>query len=108
VHGERDDIVLGFLDVREDEVPLEEFVGLHGPVRVMVENVLTALISNALSIGSLTLMPFTLGRVVLWLKHNWHSLVSWRMHPVVQGGGGGQRGGGITVIRERWGLDTLR
>ena len=46
------------------QVPLEEFVGLHGPVRVMIENVLTALISNALSIGSLTLMPFTLGRLV--------------------------------------------
>ena len=51
-------------------MPLEEFVGLHGPLRVIVENVCTALISNALSIGSLTLMPFTIGRVVLWLKHN--------------------------------------
>jgi hypothetical protein len=78
MHADADDMLLGFLDAREEEVPLDEFVGLHGPIRVMVENVLTALISNALSIGSLTLMPFTLGRLVLWLKHNWYLLLPGR------------------------------
>lgn len=88
MHADADDMLLGFLDAREEEVPLDEFVGLHGPIRVMVENVLTALISNALSIGSLTLMPFTLGRLVLWLKHNWHVLVPGRV-----AGRGGASGG---------------
>jgi hypothetical protein len=88
MHADADDMLLGFLDAREEEVPLDEFVGLHGPIRVMVENVLTALISNALSIGSLTLMPFTLGRLVLWLKHNWHLLLPGR----AAGRGGGLGG----------------
>ena len=33
------------------QVPLEEFVGLRGPARVMVENALTALLSNSLCIA---------------------------------------------------------
>jgi hypothetical protein len=90
-----DDMLLGFLDAREEELPLEEFVGLHGPARVMFENVLTALISNALSIGLMTLMPFTLGRLVLWLKHNWHLLLPGRMN--VEGGGTGAGMGGREV-----------
>ena len=90
-----DDMLLGFLDAREEELPLEEFVGLHGPARVMFENVLTALISNALSIGLMTLMPFTLGRLVLWLKHNWQLLLPGRMN--VEGGGAGAGKGGREV-----------
>lgn len=76
IEPEADDVMLGFFDGREEEVPLDEFVGLRGPLRVMLENALTALISNGLFIGILTLIPFSLGRVVLWLKHNWQLLLT--------------------------------
>ena len=62
---------------REEEVPLEEFIGLRGPLRVIVENALTALLSNSLCIALVTLIPFTLGRTVLWFKHRWRGLFIW-------------------------------
>ena len=42
------------------QVPLEEFVGLRGPARVMVENALTALLSNSLCIAVIALVPMVL------------------------------------------------
>jgi len=55
-------------DELEMEVPLEEFIGLRGPWRPIFENALTALVFNGMLIAIITLIPFTLGRIVLACK----------------------------------------
>eukprot|EP00960_Hanusia_phi_P043657 756182-Hanusia_phi.AAC.1 len=65
-----DDALVGFLDGRE-EIPLEEFIGINGPLPLIIENFFTVLISNAIFIGMLTFVPFSIGRSILWFKHNW-------------------------------------
>ncbi|EKX54212.1 hypothetical protein GUITHDRAFT_160839 [Guillardia theta CCMP2712] len=67
---QNDDPLVGFLDGRE-EIPLEEFIGINGPLPLILENFLTVLISNAIFIGMLTFIPFSIGRSILWFKHNW-------------------------------------
>ncbi|KAJ7549201.1 hypothetical protein O6H91_07G045200 [Diphasiastrum complanatum] len=48
-----------------EDVPFDELVGMQGPVFHLVENAITVLASNAIFLGLVALVPFTLGRVVL-------------------------------------------
>mmetsp|Transcript_71728 Transcript_71728/g.191370 ORF Transcript_71728/g.191370 Transcript_71728/m.191370 type:complete len:663 (-) Transcript_71728:5-1993(-) len=77
---------------RDDEVPLEEFLGLRGPIRHMVENAVTALVSNALFIGLLTLLPFSVGRLAILIKTQVGAVLR------VGGGSGGHYSDGVTLL----------
>ncbi|CAK9208987.1 unnamed protein product [Sphagnum troendelagicum] len=48
-----------------EDVPFDELVGMQGPVFHLVENAITVLASNAIFLGLVALVPFTLGRLVL-------------------------------------------
>eukprot|EP00249_Psilotum_nudum_P023521 c28905_g1_i3 orf=461-3532(+) len=50
-----------------EDVPFDELVGMQGPVFHLVENAVTVLASNAIFLGLLAFLPFTLGRIVLSL-----------------------------------------
>ncbi|XP_058081189.1 probable E3 ubiquitin ligase SUD1 [Magnolia sinica] len=49
-----------------DDVPFDELVGMQGPVFHLVENAITVLASNAIFLGVVIFLPFSLGRVVLY------------------------------------------
>ncbi|KAG0570423.1 hypothetical protein KC19_6G161200, partial [Ceratodon purpureus] len=51
-------------DMGED-VPFDELIGMEGPIYHLVENAITVLASNAIFLGLVALIPFTLGRLVL-------------------------------------------
>lgn len=48
-----------------EDVPFDELFGMHGPVFEVVEHACTLLASNAIFLGLVVLVPFTLGRIVL-------------------------------------------
>ncbi|CAK9266883.1 unnamed protein product [Sphagnum jensenii] len=48
-----------------EDVPFDELVGMQGPVFHLMENAITVLASNAIFLGLVALVPFTLGRLVL-------------------------------------------
>eukprot|EP01018_Ginkgo_biloba_P022939 Gb_33866 [translate_table: standard] len=50
-----------------EDVPFDELVGMQGPVFHLVENAITVLASNAIFLGVIIFLPFTLGRVVLFI-----------------------------------------
>eukprot|EP00249_Psilotum_nudum_P023520 c28905_g1_i2 orf=77-3538(+) len=50
-----------------EDVPFDELVGMQGPVFHLVENAVTVLASNAIFLGLVAFLPFTLGRIVLSL-----------------------------------------
>ncbi|KAJ1703629.1 hypothetical protein LUZ63_003408 [Rhynchospora breviuscula] len=56
--------VLDDADGAED-VPFDELVGMQGPVFHLVENAITVLASNAIFLGVVIFIPFSLGRIVL-------------------------------------------
>ncbi|CAL9780058.1 unnamed protein product [Musa acuminata subsp. burmannicoides] len=49
-----------------EDVPFDELVGMQGPVFHLVENAITVLASNAIFLGVVILLPFSLGRIVLY------------------------------------------
>ncbi|PKA50627.1 E3 ubiquitin-protein ligase MARCH6 [Apostasia shenzhenica] len=49
-----------------EDVPFDELVGMQGPVFHLVENAITVLASNAIFLGVVIFIPFSLGRVVLY------------------------------------------
>lgn len=49
-----------------EDVPFDELVGMQGPVFHLVENAITVLASNAIFLGVVIFLPFSLGRVVLY------------------------------------------
>ncbi|XP_011625609.1 probable E3 ubiquitin ligase SUD1 isoform X2 [Amborella trichopoda] len=49
-----------------EDVPFDELVGMQGPVFHLVENAITVLASNAIFIGVVFFLPFSLGRVILF------------------------------------------
>ncbi|GBG74019.1 hypothetical protein CBR_g17730 [Chara braunii] len=59
--------------VGNDEVPLEELVGLQGPVLHLLENAVTVIVSNALFLAIAVLVPFTIGRAVIVLAGHFAS-----------------------------------
>lgn len=50
-----------------EDVPFDELVGMQGPVFHLVENAITVLASNAIFLGVVIFLPFTLGRIVLFI-----------------------------------------
>ncbi|MQM13005.1 hypothetical protein Taro_045926 [Colocasia esculenta] len=48
-----------------EDVPFDELVGMQGPVFHLVENAITVLASNAIFLGVVIFIPFSLGRMVL-------------------------------------------
>lgn len=50
-----------------EDVPFDELVGMQGPVFHLLENAITVLASNAIFLGLVAFLPFTLGRIVLSL-----------------------------------------
>lgn len=50
-----------------EDVPFDELVGMQGPVFHLIENAITVLASNAIFLGLVVFLPFTLGRIVLSL-----------------------------------------
>ncbi|KAK8940151.1 hypothetical protein KSP40_PGU017504 [Platanthera guangdongensis] len=48
-----------------EDVPFDELVGMQGPVFHLVENAITVLASNAIFLGVVVFIPFSLGRIVL-------------------------------------------
>ncbi|RWR77573.1 putative E3 ubiquitin ligase SUD1 [Cinnamomum micranthum f. kanehirae] len=71
-------------DAAED-VPFDELVGMQGPVFHLVENAITVLASNAIFLGVVILLPFSIGRIVLyyisWFFSNSASVLSTAMPP---------------------------
>lgn len=55
----------GLFDLDPDEVPLEEVVGLRGPIRNLFDNAGTVLVSNAVFLCVFTLIPLLIGRLTL-------------------------------------------
>ncbi|XP_038984119.1 probable E3 ubiquitin ligase SUD1 [Phoenix dactylifera] len=49
-----------------EDVPFDELVGMQGPVFHLVENAITVLASNAIFLGVVVFVPFSLGRIVLY------------------------------------------
>ncbi|XXG63804.1 hypothetical protein AAC387_Pa05g1907 [Persea americana] len=49
-----------------EDVPFDELVGMQGPVFHLVENAITVLASNAIFLGVVIFLPFSLGRLVLY------------------------------------------
>ncbi|KAI0488637.1 hypothetical protein KFK09_028476 [Dendrobium nobile] len=49
-----------------EDVPFDELVGMQGPVFHLVENAITVLASNAIFLGVVIFIPFSLGRIVLY------------------------------------------
>ncbi|XP_020109239.1 probable E3 ubiquitin ligase SUD1 isoform X2 [Ananas comosus] len=49
-----------------EDVPFDELVGMQGPVFHLVENAITVLASNAIFLGVVIFVPFSLGRIVLY------------------------------------------
>uniref|UniRef100_A0A175YF66 RING-type E3 ubiquitin transferase n=1 Tax=Daucus carota subsp. sativus TaxID=79200 RepID=A0A175YF66_DAUCS len=49
-----------------EDVPFDELVGMQGPVFHLVENAFTVLASNMIFIGVVVLVPFTLGRIIVY------------------------------------------
>ncbi|XP_020250505.1 probable E3 ubiquitin ligase SUD1 isoform X2 [Asparagus officinalis] len=49
-----------------EDVPFDELVGMQGPVFHLVENAITVLASNAIFLGVVIFIPFSLGRVVFY------------------------------------------
>ncbi|KAJ6829981.1 putative E3 ubiquitin ligase SUD1 [Iris pallida] len=49
-----------------EDVPFDELVGMQGPVFHLVENAVTVLASNAIFLGVVIFIPFSLGRLVLY------------------------------------------
>ncbi|KAK1414506.1 hypothetical protein QVD17_30252 [Tagetes erecta] len=49
-----------------DDVPFDELVGMQGPLFHLVENAFTVLASNMIFIGVMILVPFHLGRFILY------------------------------------------
>jgi hypothetical protein len=47
------------------EVPFEELIGMQGPVLNLLENAITVLVSNALFLGAVIMIPFHIGRLVV-------------------------------------------
>jgi len=58
---------LGLFEFDVEEVPLEEVIGLEGPVRNLFDNAGTFLISNAFVLSLLVFLPLLLGRMTLKL-----------------------------------------
>ncbi|MCO5559734.1 hypothetical protein L7F22_013336 [Adiantum nelumboides] len=50
-----------------EDVPFDELVGMQGPVFHFLENAFTVLASNAIFLGLVAFLPFTLGRIILYL-----------------------------------------
>nr|PNR39211.1 hypothetical protein PHYPA_019489 [Physcomitrium patens] len=48
-----------------EDVPFDELVGMQGPVFHLLENAVTVLLSNAIFLGIVALIPFTLGRIII-------------------------------------------
>lgn len=48
-----------------EDVPFDELVGMQGPVFHLLENAITVLASNAVFLGLVVFVPFSLGRIVL-------------------------------------------
>ncbi|CAL9749009.1 unnamed protein product [Musa acuminata subsp. burmannicoides] len=59
-----------------EDVPFDELVGMQGPVFHLVENAITVLASNAIFLGVVVFLPFSLGRVVLYYVTWFFSSVS--------------------------------
>lgn len=72
-HGEEDEgrgdggALFGLFELDPDEVPLEEVVGLRGPIKNLFDNAGTVLVSNAMFLGVFTLIPLLIGRLTLRL-----------------------------------------
>ncbi|KAG6530259.1 probable E3 ubiquitin ligase SUD1 [Zingiber officinale] len=49
-----------------EDVPFDELVGMQGPVFHLVENAITVLASNAIFLGVVIFVPFSLGRIFLY------------------------------------------
>ncbi|KAG6483011.1 probable E3 ubiquitin ligase SUD1 [Zingiber officinale] len=49
-----------------EDVPFDELVGMQGPVFHLVENAITVLASNAIFLGVVIFVPFSLGRISLY------------------------------------------
>ncbi|XP_072962231.1 probable E3 ubiquitin ligase SUD1 [Typha angustifolia] len=49
-----------------EDVPFDELVGMQGPVFHLVENAITVLASNAIFLGVVIFIPFSLGRIVFY------------------------------------------
>ncbi|XP_071726199.1 probable E3 ubiquitin ligase SUD1 [Rutidosis leptorrhynchoides] len=49
-----------------EDVPFDELVGMQGPVFHLVENAFTVLASNMIFLGVVVLVPFHLGRLILY------------------------------------------
>ncbi|KAJ6803999.1 putative E3 ubiquitin ligase SUD1 [Iris pallida] len=49
-----------------EDVPFDELVGMQGPVFHLVENAITVLASNAIFLGVVIFIPFSLGRLALY------------------------------------------
>lgn len=47
------------------EVPFEELIGMQGPIINLLENAITVLVSNALFLGAVVMVPFHVGRLVV-------------------------------------------
>ncbi|CAH1420343.1 unnamed protein product [Lactuca virosa] len=50
-----------------EDVPFDELVGMQGPVFHLVENAFTVLASNMIFLGVIILIPFHLGRLILYI-----------------------------------------
>nr|XP_043624810.1 probable E3 ubiquitin ligase SUD1 [Erigeron canadensis] len=49
-----------------EDVPFDELVGMQGPLFHLVENAFTVLASNMIFLGVMILVPFHLGRIILY------------------------------------------
>lgn len=54
-------------DAGVEDVPFDELVGMQGPVFHLVENAITVLASNVIFLGVVIWIPFTLGRIFLFI-----------------------------------------
>uniref|UniRef100_A0A7I4FVD2 RING-type E3 ubiquitin transferase n=1 Tax=Physcomitrium patens TaxID=3218 RepID=A0A7I4FVD2_PHYPA len=50
-----------------EDVPFDELVGMQGPVSHLLENAVTVLLSNTIFLGTVALIPFTLGRIIIFV-----------------------------------------
>ncbi|XP_024527152.1 probable E3 ubiquitin ligase SUD1 [Selaginella moellendorffii] len=48
-----------------EDVPFDELVGMQGPIHHLIENAVTVLASNAIFLGIVAFVPFTIGRIFL-------------------------------------------
>lgn len=63
--GDDGGALFGLFELDPEEVPLEEMMGLRGNIRQLFDNAGTVLVSNAIFLGTFTLIPLLVGRLAL-------------------------------------------